>query len=541
MHASSSSKTSRRSEKRARWWTAPAVALALAALGAAAVAYVQMRGWTLYYGDAVAHLNIARRVFDSRTPGWEQIGTVWLPFPHILMLPLVSTDWLWRTGLAGAIVSCAFFVLAGTLLFLAARRAFASDAAGAVAAFVLALNPNVLYLQAIPMTEAVFLACLAGLLYFTVLFRDSQSLWAVAAAGAFGLAGAMTRYEGWFLLPFCAAYVLAAAKRRRIIAAAVFSAIAVAGPLFWLAHNWWYWGDALEFYRGQWSAKAIYERALAAGMARYPGDGDWPVAWKYFREAVLAAGGLPLALIGITGVAASLLKRQIWPVALLALVPAFYVWSMHSGSTPIYLPHLWPNSFYNTRYAIGALPLLAFGAAALAALVPARVRGWAALALILAATAPWVFRPTHENWICWKESEVNSVARRAWTRGAARYLRARYGPRDGVFTSFGDLAGVFLEAGLPLREALHEGNRPQWEAAVLRPDLFARERWVLAISGDKVATAIERAPKTGPHYDLLESIAVKGAPVIRIYRRTNGNPFHEGARRQERLSSDLGQ
>ena len=33
----------------------------------------------LLYGDAVAHINIARRVFDSRTPGLLQLGTVWLP------------------------------------------------------------------------------------------------------------------------------------------------------------------------------------------------------------------------------------------------------------------------------------------------------------------------------------------------------------------------------------------------------------------------------------------------------------------------------
>src|SRR3979409_140320 len=38
----------------------------------------------LLYGDAVAHINIARRVFDSRTPGFFQLGTVWLPLPHML-------------------------------------------------------------------------------------------------------------------------------------------------------------------------------------------------------------------------------------------------------------------------------------------------------------------------------------------------------------------------------------------------------------------------------------------------------------------------
>ena len=64
--------------------------LALAAWSAAAVWFFYSRGWLLYYGDAEAHLNIARRIFDSQTPGYDQIGTAWLPLPHWLMLPFVA-------------------------------------------------------------------------------------------------------------------------------------------------------------------------------------------------------------------------------------------------------------------------------------------------------------------------------------------------------------------------------------------------------------------------------------------------------------------
>jgi len=85
--------------------------------------------------------------------------------------------------------------------------------------------------------------------------------------------------------------------------------------------------------------------------------------------------------------------------------------------------------------------------------------------------------------------------------------------------SFGDLAGVLRTAGIPLRRALHEDNRPEWEAAVGRPDLFLRERWALAISGDKVATALVRLGRSGPKYERVKSIELKGAPVIEIYRR----------------------
>src|SRR2546429_151850 len=51
--------------------------------------YYFHRGELLLYGDAVAHINIARRVFDSRTPGLLQLGTVWLPLPHLAMIPFL--------------------------------------------------------------------------------------------------------------------------------------------------------------------------------------------------------------------------------------------------------------------------------------------------------------------------------------------------------------------------------------------------------------------------------------------------------------------
>ncbi len=105
----------------------PMLALLLAAISVAAVWWCSARGYTLYYGDAEAHLNIARRILDSRTPGPEQLGTVWLPLPHLLMIPFVARDSWWRSGWAGAIPSAASFVIAGTFLFAAARRLYAFD------------------------------------------------------------------------------------------------------------------------------------------------------------------------------------------------------------------------------------------------------------------------------------------------------------------------------------------------------------------------------------------------------------------------------
>ena len=69
-------------------------------LGIFSFLFFYRHGDVLLYGDAVAHINIARRVFDSKTPGLLQLGTVWLPLPHLLIMPfiLVEADVAERLG-----------------------------------------------------------------------------------------------------------------------------------------------------------------------------------------------------------------------------------------------------------------------------------------------------------------------------------------------------------------------------------------------------------------------------------------------------------
>jgi hypothetical protein len=491
----------------------------LAAVSSLATAYVSRSGWTLYYGDAEAHLNIARRIVDSRNPGYDQIGTVWLPLPHLLTLPLVRDDRLWRSGLAGAIPSSACFVCAGLFLFAALRRATHSSAVALAALGLFALNPNLLYLQATPMTEPVFLAAFMALLYSTVAFRQSQAFSAVAAAGIAGLAASLSRYEGWFLIPFVMLYFLLAAERRRVTVALAFGSIAVLGPLYWLAHNWWLYSNPLEFFNGPYSAKSIYQRQLDQHMAPYPGDHDWGKDWLYFGTALRLCAGWGWLVTAGAGLLGIVRQRLFWPVLLAALPPAFYVWSMHSGGTPIFVPGFWPNTRYNTRYAIAALPLLAIVGGSLVLLASQRLRPVLAAAVVLVGTAPWLIHPGPDNWVCWKESQVNSEARRAWTSQAAAVLGGSYRSGTGILTSFGDLAGVLRAAGIPLRETLYT-DEPAWLAAIARPDLFLYEEWALAISGDAVATAVQKATlKNGPRYHRVQTIMLRGAPVIEIYKR----------------------
>src|SRR6202034_3831361 len=97
------------------------------------------RGDVLLYGDAVAHLNIARRVFDSKTPGLLQLGTVWLPLPHLLMIPFLISDEMWRRGVGGSIPSMVAYVLGVIGMFRLVRgtfpRTLAPDRAVRIAAW----------------------------------------------------------------------------------------------------------------------------------------------------------------------------------------------------------------------------------------------------------------------------------------------------------------------------------------------------------------------------------------------------------------------
>ncbi len=94
-----------------------AVALLILAVTCASLHFFYTRGLSNLYGDGLAHMEGARRIFDSITPGYEEIGSVWLPLYHLVCAPLAINDFLWRTGLAGGLVSSAAFRTDRYLLF----------------------------------------------------------------------------------------------------------------------------------------------------------------------------------------------------------------------------------------------------------------------------------------------------------------------------------------------------------------------------------------------------------------------------------------
>jgi len=173
------------------------------------------------------------------------------------------------------------------------------------------------------------------------------------------------------------------------------------------------------------------------GHPRQPavsGKGDWLTAGSTFapRPNYARGRGWRSWRLPARGIAR---QARLWPLALLALPGVFYIWSMYSSATPIFVPSLWPNSYYNTRYGLAVLPLMAVASAGLVAIVPSRMRAITAALAIAAGTVYWMVNPQPRNWITWEESRVNSEARRAWIREAAGYLAPRYVSGSGITCS----------------------------------------------------------------------------------------------------------
>src|SRR5690606_16526375 len=174
-----------------------ATAIAAAALGLAAVWYYAALDLTLSHYDAKAHLVVARRIFDSLTPGWRQIGAVWLPLPHVLNALPVQVDAWYRDGTSGVAISVASFVMAAVMLVWLVQRTTGVLAAAVATAIVFVPQPDLLYLQATPMTEPLLLALMIGgvaLLADWVLKGGTGAAW---PAGLVLALACLTRYEAW--------------------------------------------------------------------------------------------------------------------------------------------------------------------------------------------------------------------------------------------------------------------------------------------------------------------------------------------------------
>ena len=535
-----------------RWDSETLLVVQLAAcVSLAAFFYYLRHGDILLYGDAVAHINIARRVFDSRTPGLLQLGTVWLPLPHLLMIPFLLSDWMWRTGIGGSIPSLFAYVFGTVGVFRLVRGALASSSgptaavrvAAWTAAIIFAANPNLIYLQTTAMTEPLYLAFFIWtVVYFADYVRasrlsaDERSASSSLLKCGLCLAGAcLTRYDGWFLAVVIGLAALGVTIRttpRRFFSPSFlrFALITAAVPILWLTYNAVVYRNPLEFAIGPYSAKAIELKTATPGAPPHPGTHNFPVAATFFLKSAemnFMVNGwhrLWLALLLAGTVLALLVERRIWPLVLLWTPLPFYMLSIAYGGVPIFMPVWWPYSIYNARYGIQLLPVFAVFVS-LAGYFFSRVtpnrtyKATIAIASLLLIAASYGYA-WYEQPISFQEASINARTRMALEHELARNFNL-LPPHSSFLMYLGDHVGALQVAGIPLRRVIYEGNHrtwkqpsdPQglWERALAAPEQYVD--YVIAMDRDAVAVGVEKQ-----HLAVVAIIHVHGQPNATIYR-----------------------
>ena len=510
------------------------VALAALVLSFIALAYCLQHGMLLLYGDAVAHINIARRVFDSLNPGFRQLGSVWLPLPHLLLLPFVQKMAWWQTGLGGAWPSMVCYV-AGCAGLYRLARIWVRPLAAVIAAMIYGLNPGLLYMQTTAMTEPLFLA---EMVWSALLVAEhGRALKAgdqrrasrfLVAAGLVLVGAVFTRYDGWIYAAF-AWLVVAWGMRRHLRervggAFVLFTALLVAAPLLWLAYNAKQFGDPLDFIRGPYSAKAIDARTTKPGSPHYPGWHSMRVAALYFlKSAELGAIArwenllLWLSIAG-TGIAAWKWRGRGIAAALLLWIPLpFYAYSIAYGSVPIFIPLWWPHSWYNVRYGMEMLPVFAlFLAVFIDECSEWAARRWSrsdllvffVAAVLIVANGVVLMRARP---LVLQEAVANSRTRIPFEQALARALEIM--PKQGMILMYtSEHPGALQSAGIPLKRTINEGDYYQWPGALEHPAQSAAV--VVTTDGDAVDRAVAAHPEG---LTMVDVICSTGQPCARIY------------------------
>ena len=497
-----------------------------------ALIFYYHRGALLLYGDATAHINIARRVFDSRTPTLLGLGTVWLPLPHLLDIPFIVNDRMWQTGLGASIPSMLAYIV-GALGIFRLVRGLTSRSAAWVAALIYALNPNLIYMQATAMTETLYLALFVwAAVYFSEFVRtaDAEPKRAgrsLMKCGVMVALSMLVRYDGWFLAAVMGVCGLGVIWRSQGKAGPllrgwiVFILLAGATGGAFLLYNYGISGNALEFANGPYSARAIQERSRTPSFPTYPGENSpRDATLQFLKVSRLNTGEGPAEYLLFTGAFSALLavfyfSRRYWPWTVLWTPVLFYMLCVAWGSVPIYHPNWWPFSYYNVRYGLQLLPAIAvFGGLAYQFMTnffqPQKLIAAAVLLIAISYFSVWYATP-----ICLREAHANGDARLAFEQALAAELQ-KLPASATLMMDCGAHSGAMQLAGIPFRRVLRESNPPYWEQALSRPAQSAD--YIITFPGDAVDHSVHQYPAGLMRVATVGTPSGTGAVIYRAMR-----------------------
>lgn len=487
----------------------PALLALAAALGGAAVAmHYHHAGLTLTHYDARGHLIVARRIIDSITPGWQQIGAVWLPLPHLLNAIPVQVDLFYRTGASAVAISIAAYAVAAAAIGWTVLSITESAAAAVAATAVFAFNPNVLYLQSTPMTEPLLIALTTlsvAMLSAWCELRPSFFVLAPYQVGAAFALACLTRYEAWpVTISALAGAVWVRWRRGQVLrdagravgAIALYPAIAVGAFAVFSRVVIGEWLLAGGFFVPENKALGDPRMALA--------EIGWGIR-ALSGTALVVAAGVGVAILVALGIASRRRSAALLPVALLsaAAIPFTAFVDGHP---------------FRIRYMVPLIAMQAIGAGVAAgAIRRARIAG----AFVLVALVAYALRPL--------DVSAPMVVEAQWDRPnvpvRARVTACLGEPhaREKIMASMASLGHYMQEAsrsGFAVRDFLHEGNGDIWLAALATPRPFAG--WVMIEEKAEGGDMLARIARDRPAFLEGFTRVCEGAGLVLYKRRDQG-------------------
>jgi hypothetical protein len=501
--------------------------------------FLLSRGQTFVHIDAIAHVNKARGLFDNLTPGLQQLGSIWLPLPHLLIVPLTAIDALWTSGVAGSLLSLVCFVGTSIFLFSTGYAWTGSKFVGWMAFLCFALNPRLIYLFTTPMTEPLMVFCASGLFYYLLRWTEDGTWKPFALAALMAFAGTLTRYEGWAIAATAAAMIPILARKQRIASTILFAGAAAFGPMLWMLYNMVYFDDPLMFAYGRGSASDYAQEYFFRTGKTFATAGNW---WDslatYFADVAYCLNPAVLWL-GIAGFVFSLiiLRARYWrPTFILALgtlVPfAFYVYNLYSNSIPLLMPGLLrdePESIYNVRYGTIMAATIPLFAAMFLFFVIRQVERHRAFSLFLLAP---LFLPDPIPAASNESPAVQLTGNLFYMEGIrnqsfwmppfveiAQRLKGDIDTRQDdaglILTNTRIIHVVVWATGIPMRRFVHEMNKDYWDRNLskITPDI----KWVITEEGDQLWHAQGKVLQR----DFVEVASSKTASTgtVHLYRR----------------------
>ncbi len=498
--------------------------------GVAATIWAVATQTVLAYGDAEAHLNISKRVVSGLTGGLAQLGSVWLPLPHLLMVPFVINDELWRTGLAGAAVGVPSLVLAAVMSYRTSYLLTGSIAASWLAPLVIVANPNTLYLAATPMTELLLLAMVATSLHYLTRWILHDGINNLVLTGVFASLASLSRYDGWAVVCIEAVAVLIIAatryRRRRSVEglSVLFGFLAFSGIASWLLWNQLIFSDPLYFAQSVYGSAEQQQFFLRTGLL--PTYHDVGKSIVYWFEDVRIIAGSTLGVLAALGLAllisAAIRRRQIGPLLVAATALscfAFYILSLYLGQASLILPRFAPPDapyhMSNLRYGLQALLPIGVFVAYLAARKPRLL----VPILLVVVTVQGIFSVATNRVMAYQDG-TQGLSSQLVSKGpdspvVEDWLRHNY---DGGLVLMDDYRRPVgpVESGIPMNSFIGVGNKPYWQESLDNPAQHAT--WVILQQADTDAVWTGFSPQSrnilADHY-----VQVFGSGNIRVYKR----------------------